>query len=901
GLELEERRLELDQAFFPRVLLLLGLLSTSSCYSTSVPDPEVASLREQLASAVARAEVVERDLSTRTTELQGAITQMMLAGAEVAELTDQLSELCTQASQRDPDLPREAAALRVAFAVEHREGECERHRWEEEWERLSHLGVSEQLLREAEDRYRHGRERAVREGWASAYSASFIVTSSKYQRNIQEGRAAQRSTDSRTSMKPLAPRTTADPGEAESSRHPRPAESCGESRRSVYPRRKILDSSPEASEKSTSSSSSSESSQPTKKPPSKPLSVGKTILKPRVVDLDDSELIVAFPEVLNFFKFQSWQSFISEFRIIYPRLVQEFYQNLECTEEGYKSKVKGIVIDMPTDLAATIFKIPDEGEDYHNFEFNLHEVYTIITGLPADESDPKQTHVTKFNTNTFPPVLRLTRHMLTTIITPQGGGRDRLTDIQRFVMYCMSKDIKINLHVIMYQIISETTRADFHRSLPYAAYLTQVFNHFGVSLENEKSEKIPKSNIYCFKHVQKFMGFRIVGDQVRRGPAAVDAPMAQEDQPLVQEEQPPVPEEQPPAPEDQPQVHEDQPPINEDQPHVADEVAEPFIAPHSPQPQPSSSMNLEPEIPSSSPPPPVQASSSFGRPSVPPELYTFLNDKFDALNTSIQSMSENFELRIQRLENSVSARFIEQKAASDQATQRFNRLIGTLADASVELKEHQKELEIVLKGILANSQADVFNSKETLSQISKTRLSFAHLVDDLESMKNLSAHIDEEMSALKKEFKVLNRPGWSAGSSSSSQPMSNEFTAIQAAMDNISCQGSVDTTINGVDTMTQSKGRNVKKISSSVDTSPGQVDTREPSQKACCSDSQSRSTPNAGRAFPEGLFCYLGHEVDTESSQVDTRDLSQGFVLPVWESVSTHLMGRSTHSGISMT
>ncbi|MQL80990.1 hypothetical protein Taro_013435 [Colocasia esculenta] len=251
-------------------------------------------------------------------------------------------------------------------------------------------------------------------------------------------------------------------------------------------------------------------------------------------------------------------------------------------------------------------------------------------------------------------------------------------------------------------------------------------------------------------------------------------------------------------------------------------------------------MNLEPEIPSFSPPPPVQASSSFGGPSVPPELYTFLNDKFDALNTSIQSMSENFELRIQRLENSVSARFIEQKTASDHATQRFNRLIGTLADASVELKEHKKELEIVLKGILANSQADVFNTKETLSQISKTRLSFAHLVDDLESMNNLSAHIDEEMSALKKEFKVLNRPGT-----------------------NIFCKGSVDTTILGVDTMVQNKGRNVKKSPSQVDTSPEQV--------------------------------------DTGSSQVDSRDLSQGLDLPVWESVSTHLMGRSTHSGISVT
>ncbi|MQL99812.1 hypothetical protein Taro_032543 [Colocasia esculenta] len=86
---------------------------------------------------------------------------------------------------------------------------------------------------------------------------------------------------------------------------------------------------------------------------------------------------------------------------------------------------------------------------------------------------------------------------------------------------------------------------------------------------------------------------------------------------------------------------------------------------------------------------------------------------------------------------------------------------------------------------------------------------------------------------------------------------------IQDIGTNIFCKGSVDTTILGVDTMVQNKGRNVKK-------SPSQVDTK----------------------------C---RQVDTESSQVDTRDLSQGFDLPVWESVSTHLMGRSTHSGISVT
>ena len=49
--------------------------------------------------------------------------------------------------------------------------------------------------------------------------------------------------------------------------------------------------------------------------------------------------------------------------------------------------------------------------------------------------------------------------------------------------------------------------------------------------------------------------------------------------------------------------------------------------------------------------------------------------------------------------------------------------------------------------------------------------------------------------------------------------------------DNTFCKGSVDTTILGVDTMVQNKGRNVKKSPSQVDTSPEQVDTRERFQR----------------------------------------------------------------------
>ncbi|MQM07645.1 hypothetical protein Taro_040483 [Colocasia esculenta] len=288
----------------------------------------------------------------------------------------------------------------------------------------------------------------------------------------------------------------------------------------------------------------------------------------------------------------------------------------------------------------------------------------------------------------------------------------------------------------------------------------------------------------CFAACREFVVYdswsRLEGDQVRRGPVVVEAPVPEAPEAVIPppEDQSPANEDQPQAPEDQPQIPEEQPLAPEDQPHIEPELQLPQDAPLTPPFHNSSPTHLAQDIPTFTPQPQVQTSYAFGGPSVPPELYSFLNDKFDAFNTSIQHMTESFELKVQRLENTMSAKFIEQKAASDHTVQRFNRLIGTLADASIELKEHQDKLEMVLQGILANSQADVFNTKETLTQISKTRLSFAHLVDDLESMKNLSAHIDSEMSDLKKELKNINKYGLGS-SSSSAQHSSVDLSSLQ--------------------------------------------------------------------------------------------------------------------------
>ncbi|MQL95947.1 hypothetical protein Taro_028614 [Colocasia esculenta] len=72
---------------------------------------------------------------------------------------------------------------------------------------------------------------------------------------------------------------------------------------------------------------------------------------------------------------------------------------------------------------------------------------------------------------------------------------------------------------------------------------------------------------------------------------------------------------------------------------------------------------------------------------------------------------------------------------------------------------------------------------------------------------------------------------------------------------NIYCKGGVDTPHTGVDTIFQALSQNMKNWSTSVDTRPGQVDTRGRSQRI--------------------LFIGLFSQVDTKCRQVDTRWLSQ--------------------------
>ena len=177
-------------------------------------------------------------------------------------------------------------------------------------------------------------------------------------------------------------------------------------------------------------------------------------------------------------------SFLSEHRVYYLRLVSEFFQNFQSNEKKSKfwSIVKGIKIKVSVRMIQKLFQLLEGGVDEWSLDYDPTEVFSLVADLPAD-SESCIMLLTGFNTNTFPPTQRILHHIFTTIITPQGGGRCRLTETQRFLFFCLMNNIKVDLASVIMGMFTECLES--HRFWPYAAHLTAFFIKKGVSLDRE--------------------------------------------------------------------------------------------------------------------------------------------------------------------------------------------------------------------------------------------------------------------------------------------------------------------------------------------------------------------------------------------------------------------------------
>ena len=74
-----------------------------------------------------------------------------------------------------------------------------------------------------------------------------------------------------------------------------------------------------------------------------------------------------------------------------------------------------------------LFQLPNGGVDEWSLDYDPIEAFSLMTNLLAD-SELCIVLLTEFNTNSFSPTQRMLHHIFTTIITPERGGRCRLTE-----------------------------------------------------------------------------------------------------------------------------------------------------------------------------------------------------------------------------------------------------------------------------------------------------------------------------------------------------------------------------------------------------------------------------------------------------------------------------------------
>ncbi|GAV85443.1 hypothetical protein CFOL_v3_28879 [Cephalotus follicularis] len=215
---------------------------------------------------------------------------------------------------------------------------------------------------------------------------------------------------------------------------------------------------------------------------------------------------------LNFcsseFPFVSWLEDLNLIPLVqisdpfYIKLVKEFYSNLRMAsnqneEFALSSSVKGERIYLTARILASIVHIPHTG--LYVFE---HKKWPEVEGFHPNQilsilypNDPNVHPNMALTTNRLSVDHRLLHHLIVHQILPTGGGYDKLSRMQGFLMWCILSKIEFCFPLLM---LKTMVRAFSQKKsvLPFGSVLTKVFQHFHIWLEGEAATKLKKEDTY---------------------------------------------------------------------------------------------------------------------------------------------------------------------------------------------------------------------------------------------------------------------------------------------------------------------------------------------------------------------------------------------------------------------
>ncbi|XP_057488693.1 uncharacterized protein LOC130774654 [Actinidia eriantha] len=189
-----------------------------------------------------------------------------------------------------------------------------------------------------------------------------------------------------------------------------------------------------------------------------------------------------------------WTNFRPIPKLAYTKLVRSFFCNLEVgnldnLEYTIDSRVRGKNIVLTPTILSEITGITNEGELVFISKPSHLDKYVSKTQLYEVIAIEGVARVT--DTKHLKPEFRLFHRYIAHNIIPKAGHYGQVTNMDAFIIYKAAMEEPLNLNYIILKEMADV-RNHNTRSLPFGAFLTRIFLHFGISLDNQPSQGLPQ-------------------------------------------------------------------------------------------------------------------------------------------------------------------------------------------------------------------------------------------------------------------------------------------------------------------------------------------------------------------------------------------------------------------------
>lgn len=172
--------------------------------------------------------------------------------------------------------------------------------------------------------------------------------------------------------------------------------------------------------------------------------------------------------------------------VAYPRLIQQFFTNLECSGDSYTSFVKGKTLSFTVESFGNVLNISSTGPCPFTLKGPANTPFSPLEQLRIVMDNLALTDIFTPKTVDVSPISCVLHKLVRYNLLPRIGGGADFTYQDLVLVAMILKGLSFNFSLMMLQHMMSCLR-NAKKCLPYGGCLTKLFLHFKISLDGEIS------------------------------------------------------------------------------------------------------------------------------------------------------------------------------------------------------------------------------------------------------------------------------------------------------------------------------------------------------------------------------------------------------------------------------